>query len=143
MKKLIIILVTTAVVLAATYFIRQDRTDATANIAPLSGMDLWKGAWTSNKTKAEGDFFVWFRKDGPDISGNIKIGGSPVTKGGEITGTMEGDKLEFGLVKDKKGELQYAGTISEDRMDGTWKIPALKDDGTWHASKKLTDSPDG
>lgn len=76
------------------------------------------------------------KQEGANITGDIKIGGSPITQGGKISGTIDGNKLEFGLIKDKKGRLKYVGTISENSMSGTWQIPSIKDHGTWQADKK-------
>jgi hypothetical protein len=143
MKKTLTILIITVLVTTAVYFARLDRLAASANIASLgtmAGMDLWQGNWLSEKTKKSGDFQVVFQKKGSELTGSIRIGGSPLTRGGDIKGTINGDKLEFGLIKDKKGRLKYTGTISEDTMAGIWQIPAIKDHGTWQATKESRDT---
>ena len=142
MKKTFAVLGITLVAFGAVYFARIDRLAATPGIEAWNGMDLWQGTWVSEKTKQVGDFKAVFQQDGPNITGNIRIGGSPFTKGGKISGAISGDKLEFGLVKDKKGRLKYSGTVSEDSMSGIWQISILKDRGTWQAVKKPESSPD-
>jgi len=137
MKKIILVISVTILVLAVTYFARLDRLAATANVATWAGVDLWQGTWLSEKTAKQGIFHVVLKQEGSNITGSIKIGGSPITKGGKISGTINGDKLEFGLVKDKRGELKYFGTIEEDKMTGTWQIPIIKDHGTWKAIKSV------
>lgn len=140
MRKSLLIALAATVVYAVTHFARLERLDATAttmlNTATMvNAPNLWQGTWHSLKTDKKGDFRVNLEQAGSDISGNIEISGSPVTRGGEIHGTINGDTLEFGLVKDKRGELKYFGTISDDKMSGTWQIPILKDQGTWQATK--------
>jgi len=98
--------------------------------------DLWQGEWISEKTGKRGEFAFIMEREGDTFSGKIKISDSPLTKGGNVSGTIQGDEIKFGLAKDKKGMLTYAGKISKDTMSGTWKIPVIKDHGTWYASKK-------
>lgn len=138
-RKITLSVILVLVVVVCLYLLRVEHLAATAKMASWSGvgnMDLWQGTWISDKTKKTGLFQVALTQEGPNITGNIKIGGSLLTKGGEIKGTIDGDKLEFGLVKDKRGELKYSGTISENTMAGTWQVPRIKAQGTWQAAKK-------
>lgn len=140
MSRFLLITLAAVVAYAITHFARLERLNATAttmvNTATMvNAPNLWQGSWHSLKTNKKGDFRVNLKQAGSDISGNIEIDGSSVTRGGEIHGTINGDTLEFGLVKDKRGELKYFGTISDDQMSGTWQIPVLKDQGTWQAIK--------
>jgi len=107
----------------------------------LSGGE-WHGTWASNKTKQSGGIQFTLKQHGSEIFGNIIITNSPVTKGGEISGSINGNALEFGLVKDKLGMLKYAGTVSEDSMTGTWEISILKDRGMWQAKQEKKDPGD-
>lgn len=143
MKKALLIFVTALLVFSVVYFVRLDRLAATGRMAAWKGMDLWQGTWISEKTTKSGDFRVAFKKDGSNLTGNIKISGSPITRGGDIKGTIKGDKLEFGLVRDKRGYLNYVGTISKNTMSGTWEIPAIKDSGTWQATRSETRDSSG
>ena len=140
MRRLLLTVLVVVVAYAITHFARLERLNATTTtmidtVTTINTPDLWQGTWRSLKTNKEGDLRVNLQQVGADISGNVEIGGSPVTRGGEIHGKINGDTLEFGLVKDKKGELKYFGTISDDKMSGTWQIPILKDEGTWQATK--------
>ncbi|MCQ9207110.1 MAG: hypothetical protein NG740_04445 [Omnitrophica bacterium] len=140
MRKLLLITLAAVVAYSIMHFTRLERLDATAttivNTATMVNTpDLWQGTWHSFKTDKKGDFRVNLKQAGTDLSGSVEIGGSPVTRGGEIRGTINGNTLEFGLVKDKRGELKYLGTISDNKMYGTWQIPILKDRGTWQATK--------
>ena len=99
--------------------------------------DYWQGIWSSEKTKAKGTFILTIVREGSDISGKIRIYGSSVTKGGDIQGFVKDDnEIEFGMIKDKRGELRYFGKISENTMSGIWKIPVIKDHGMWEAKKE-------
>lgn len=137
MKRIFLILIVVVLALVGLYFLKPARTVATPSVLPSwSRADLWQGTWASEKTRKCGDFQVALEQDGSNITGDIKIGGSSITKGGKISGVIDGNKLEFGLIKDKKGRLKYVGTISENTMSGTWQIPSVKDRGTWQAAKK-------
>ena len=130
MKKIIILFAFILSIFTVIYFIQLNKIDI------LEGYDLWQGTWTSDKTGVKGDFQVSLQKEGTTISGNIRISGSPITKGGSITGTIKGEKIEFGLARDKRGLLKYVGQIKGYTMSGTWEIPLAKEYGTWQASKK-------
>ena len=131
MKKIIIPLSFILPIFIFIYFGQLSTTDT------LKGYDLWHGTWDSDKTGVKGDFQVSIQKEGTAISGKLKINGSSITKGGDITGTINGDKIEFGLAKDKRGKLIYAGRIKANTMSGIWEVPIIKDRGTWRASKKI------
>lgn len=142
-RKITLSVILALVMAVCLYLLRAEHLAATSGLTSLNGMDLWEGSWISEKTKKMGDFQVKLLQEGQDIIGNIKIDGSPLTKGGDIKGTINGDKLEFGLVKDKRGELKYSGTISENAMSGTWQILRIKDQGTWQATKIETEPSGG
>ena len=101
----------------------------------LDGKDLWQGGWASEKTGKAGGFECTMVRDGETFSGMVAVTGSPITKGGEISGTIKGDEIQFGFAKDKRGMLKYVGKISKNTMSGTWEIPIIKDHGTWQAKK--------
>ena len=150
MKKIITTVIVAAFALTGIYLFWQECLSATAGVtrgaAPISlenAGNFWLGTWASIKTEKTGNFNVLLQQDGDNISGNVKISGSNLTKGGDISGTIKGDKLEFGFVKDKKGELKYLGTISDNIMSGTWDLPVIKDHGTWQAMKKERESSGG
>ncbi|MGB2706125.1 MAG: hypothetical protein WBC74_04660 [Candidatus Omnitrophota bacterium] len=133
MKKIIILCAFVLPIFMFACFAQRDKAD----IVELEGGDLWQGTWASDKTGVKGDFQIELQKEGTAISGRIKISGSPITKGGEVAGTINGDKIEFGLVKDKRGRLKYVGLIKGNTMKGTWEVPLIliKDRGTWQASR--------
>ena len=101
----------------------------------LDAKDLWQGSWTSEKTGMVGGFECTMIRDEGTFSGMVAITGSPITKGGEISGTIKGDEIQFGFAKDKRGMLKYVGKISKSTMSGTWEIPITKDHGSWQARK--------
>jgi hypothetical protein len=60
-----------------------------------------------------------------------------LTKDGDIKGTIkDNNEIEFGMIKDKRGELRYFGKTNESTMLGTWTIPVIKDHGIWEAQKQ-------
>lgn len=102
--------------------------------------DFWRGTWLSEKTKVHGTFTMTLLVEKGILTGYIRIQDSPITKGGSIKGTIkDNNEIEFGLIKDKKGELEYFGKIFKDTMSGTWQIPVIKDFGAWEAKKTYKD----
>jgi len=98
--------------------------------------DFWKGTWLSEKTKVHGTFMMTLILEKGILTGYIRLQGSPITKGGSIKGIIkDNNEIEFGLIKDKRGELKYFGKISKDTMSGTWQISVIKDFGAWEAKK--------
>ena len=133
MRKKLLVLGVAFLFCVSAYFIYLNRPPEMPDI--IISSDLWEGSWSSDKTKAHGGFTVNFRERSEIFSGDIRITGSSVTKGGDIKGTIKGNKIEFGLVKDKRGQLKYIGTISGNTMSGIWQIPVIKDQGLWQATK--------
>ncbi len=130
MKKIVILFACVVLAFAFLYFSYFDRPVA------LSGDEIWKGSWVSEKTGAQGAFEAVLLMENTALAGTIKIMNSPLTKGGDIKGTINGDKIEFGLAKDTKGLLKYEGQITKDSMSGIWEIPIVKERGTWQAAKE-------
>ena len=132
MKRLIgVFLILLVLAAIPTYF-----TMRSPKIDILSDGNLWQGIWVSEKTGKEGAFQFTMDRNGEEFTGVIAISGSPLTKGGDIKGTIEGDKITFGMGKNKRGKLTYTGTISSNTMLGTWQIPIVKEHGSWQAFKK-------
>lgn len=133
MKKYI--LLATLVLIIVISFFTFNKQDA---LDELNG-DYWQGTWLSEKTKVQGTFILTIVREDSNISGKIRIYGSSITTGGDIKGIIkDNDEIEFGMIKDKRGELRYFGKISENNMSGTWTISVIKDQGIWEAKKEKT-----
>ncbi|MBL7155630.1 MAG: hypothetical protein ISS90_00630 [Candidatus Omnitrophica bacterium] len=130
MKKFILVIFVIIGIFSLVYFVQPNK------VKFDEGADLWNGTWVSEKTAKKGEFEFSLEKAGEAFSGYILISGSPITKGGRINGVIKGNEIKFGLSKNKRGELTYVGTISNNTMLGTWQIPIIKDRGSWEASKK-------
>lgn len=102
----------------------------------------WRGSWQtdagSTSGLGKGTFTMEFVQQGEDISGDITIQGSACLTQGSITGKMQGDKIEFGVVQAEQ-TVAYSGAISGDSLSGTYATPDVvgcgPDTGTWEATR--------
>ncbi|HEY7401068.1 MAG TPA: hypothetical protein VH989_09245 [Actinomycetota bacterium] len=100
----------------------------------LSG--TWSGTWTNTTpNNANGSFTIEWVQSGSDLAGTISIAGTPCLDGGDITGEIHGDAIEFGAVNGQVA-VQYEGTLHGDSMSGTYTTKCGDAEGTWKASKK-------
>jgi len=138
MKRFVLVSVVLSLICGSyfIFFTEKEKLKTDSNVAKVDG-DYWEGTWFSEKTKVRGTFAIALTIVDNELIGDIKIKGSSVTKGGSIRGTVDdNNKIEFGLIKGKKGKLRYYGTIYDDSTSGTWQIPVIKDYGVWEAKKK-------
>ena len=134
--KLIFIFVAGTLLLLGKFFILPNLPIGTPPELPDGNYEILYGTWQSDKTDAKGGLKIMLQISGENLSGELKVTNSPITKGGEIAGLLKGDKLEFGFVKDRWGLLKYTGTFRKGSMQGEWEIPLIKDHGTWQAAKR-------
>ncbi len=114
----------------------------TNQINPFQGdSGFWEGTWQSSLNSANGKFRVNLYELEGLLAGDINIEGSSLTNGGRVSGSREGDVLDFGFVTGQGAPVSYVGTMNGDEMSGTWKVEVLDqivDQGNWSASKRYT-----
>jgi len=107
---------------------------------PASGAvaGTWNGTYESTSDPAAtGTFTIEFTQTGPTLTGTISVQNTPCITEGTITGSLNGDKIAFGAVKGATQTIAYTGTVSGDRMSGTYSAPACGNaTGTWKAARR-------
>ncbi len=95
----------------------------------------WTGTWTNTSPDdATGSLEVIWTQDGSALEGTLSMtGGSCFTEGG-FQGTIVGDKVQFGVVG--RDQVAFEGTISGDRISGTFTISCDTSQGTWEATRQ-------
>ena len=94
---------------------------------------------SSNTTPNDstGDFELAWTLQGGTLRGTITIDGSPCLDGGEITGVLTFDQIDFGVVSGQV-EVAYTGTVDQNgkSMAGTYATSCGDAQGTWEATKE-------
>jgi uncharacterized protein YjiK len=118
---------TTTTAAAASSTTAATTTSTTAMAAgDLSG--TWSGTYDGD---FQGTFDVTWQQSGTELSGTITLSSMEGTI--PITGTVDGDSIEFGLVGEQS--ITYSGSISGDSMSGTYEVGDGAGSGTWSATK--------
>ena len=110
--------------------------------SPQGNSEFWEGTWQSSINSANGKFRVNLYELEGTLLGDINIEGSFLTNSGRVSGSREGDVLDFGFVTGQGAPVSYTGTMNGDKMSGTWKTEVLGqivDQGNWSASKGYND----
>jgi hypothetical protein len=95
----------------------------------------WNGVWASAVYPIRGTFLLRFSRDGNGntMSGNVRIAGSGCVSGGALSGTIEDDQIQFGVVN-AQASIAFTGHFSGRSMAGTWAAAGCgKDHGAWQA----------
>jgi hypothetical protein len=95
----------------------------------------WSGTWGVEGSPDAGTFFMEITPAGDGFEGAIEIQGSGCVSGGTVAMGLEGDRITFGVV-DAEREISFTGTVSGDRMSGTWNDGGScppPHDGIWEA----------
>lgn len=104
--------------------------------APLSGR--WSGTW-SNTTPDDstGTFELDWKLDHSLLKGTIEIDGTPCLDGGNVTGALTFDQINFGAVSGQV-EVAYTGTVDQNgkSMAGTYQTTCGDAHGTWEATRE-------
>ena len=95
----------------------------------------WQGTWTNTSGgAASGTFQIDWQQQGSKLNGTIAITGTPCLAGGRITGNLDGDAIDFGVVSGAY-KVNYKGSLSGTTMSGTYSTDCGNSKGTWEASK--------
>lgn len=104
----------------------------------------WNGTWSNSPDfgtpPATGTFIVTLTQRGSTLTGVSSVSGPTCISGGMSTGTVTGNKIQFGFLADPQRPLTFEGTVTGNTMSGTWstvtcgkvQIPIY---GTWTATK--------
>jgi len=97
----------------------------------------WQGTWTNTSGgAASGTFQIDWQQQGSKLAGTIAITGTPCLTGGDITGTLKGDSIDFGVVSGTY-QVNYKGSLSGTNMSGTYSTDCGNGKGTWKANKAI------
>ena len=104
----------------------------------------WTGTWTNSpdfgNPPATGGFTVTFTQTGNQITGVASVTGPTCVTGGNSTGTITGNSIQFGFLADPQRPVQFEGTVLGNSMSGTWNAIAcgkyaIPIYGTWTATR--------
>lgn len=117
-------------------------TPTPAETQPPAGIEgTWQGSWSSNTYAGlSGGFRLNFVRNGTKLSGRITITGSRCISGGTITGSLKGNRIQFGAVQGAE-TIGYSGIFSGNAMSGTWNVlqasggECTNDSGPWEAGR--------
>ena len=102
----------------------------------LSGK--WSGTWTNTTPdNSTGDFEIDWKLNHGQLRGTIVINGTPCLDGGNITGALALNVINFGAVSGQV-EVDYTGRVDQNgkAMSGTYHTTCGNAQGTWEATKK-------
>jgi hypothetical protein len=95
----------------------------------------WTGTWGVERFPDAGTFSMEITPTTDGFEGAIEIQGSECVSGGTVAMGLEGDRITFGIV-DAEHEISFTGTVSGDRMSGSWNDGGScppPHDGIWKA----------
>ena len=95
----------------------------------------WDGTWTSTEFQSSGGFSMTFESTADGFDGTIQIQGSECVSDGEVTASLDGDRITIGAVQAEE-RIDFEGQVSGSTMSGTYHSPAAcgNDSGTWEAT---------
>ena len=79
----------------------------------------WSGTWGIEGFPDAGTFSLEIEPTAGGFEGAIQIQNSECVSGGAVEIGLEGDRITFGVVQAEL-EISFTGTVSGDRMSGTW-----------------------
>jgi hypothetical protein len=105
---------------------------STTPLGSLSG--TWKGTWTNEEPfAAVGTFTLTWAQQGTKLYGALGVDGSNCVTAGNVTGTVNGNRISFGAVEGDV-TIEYVGRIVDDNtMEGTYETDCGDASGTWTA----------
>jgi hypothetical protein len=118
-------------------------TGPTAETGPTAptGADViegsWSGTWGIEGFPDAGMFSMEITPTTDGFEGGIQVQNSECVSGGALEMDLEGDRITFGVV-DAEHEISFTGTVSGDRMSGTWNDGGScppPHDGIWEARR--------
>lgn len=109
------------------------RDTGTGSRADLSGE--WRGTYDNvAPLPSSGPFAVRITQQGDRLEGDLRLSGTGCELDGPIQGTLEGTKIRFGSVGGSQS-ITFEGTVSGDRLSGTYTTTCLNSNGTWKAAR--------
>jgi len=107
--------------------------------AALNLSGTWDGTWqNTSPDTAKGAFTFTWTQAGSSLSGTITITASTCISGATISGSISGDKINFGAVKGQ-ATVTYDGTVSGgNTIKGSYHAGPNCGNavGTWTATRK-------
>jgi hypothetical protein len=96
----------------------------------------WEGAWQYNFSPNSGTVTVAFHQAGNELTGAIRMTGSPCLARGTIAGTVDDTTVVIDAVSGPQDTTHFTGIIDPggDRISGTYEVAGGRchgDRGTW------------
>ncbi|MGA4545222.1 hypothetical protein ACPA54_35070 [Uniformispora flossi] len=96
----------------------------------------WIGTYSNQKpVKANGPVSVVLTQDGDEITGDLQLEAPGCDFTGPVTGKVKGSKITLESGPDTAYRIQMEGTVSGDRMSGSYTTTCENASGTWKADK--------
>ena len=103
---------------------------------PLTG--VWNGAWTNtDPLPGVGTFVLTWVQQNDKLIGALSVNGSNCLKNGNVTGTVDGNRISFGAV-DGSTTVEYIGTMDDsNHLSGSYRTTCGNSVGTWSATRAV------
>ncbi|MGA4837849.1 hypothetical protein [Streptomyces sp. G45] len=92
----------------------------------------WTGGWSAGF--ASGGFTARLTVESDRVSGRLSVSETGCDLDGDLTGTLEGDRITFGTV-DSAVPISFTGTLDGTTMSGTFSTACQSAKGSWKAQK--------
>lgn len=110
---------------------------ATASTPPSTGSiaGAWNGTFTVTGQPGQGTFTVTFATAGSALTGKIHINNSTCVTDGTISGTLNGNQINFGAVRAAQ-KISFTGALVGGTLAGAYSAPACPGrSGNWAATR--------
>lgn len=94
---------------------------------------VWQGTFASNDGQTKGTFRATLRQEGQKIDGNMEISLDWLPKA-RIDGTIQGQNVNFGVVRDNLTVLTFQGQFDGDAAKGRYGMGSATE-GRWSANR--------
>jgi len=108
-----------------------------------SGEDIdvsgrWSGTWSSSVFFSNGDFSLKLNQNGSSFTGSASFIGSNCFFGSSVSGSVSGNRMNFGFVDSSGNRANFSGSATSSSMNGTYKVTSgfcAGDEGTFSATR--------
>lgn len=94
---------------------------------------VWEGTWAGAEGRSTGAFRVAIQQRGKAISGTIELSLDWLPQA-RIEGIVEGQKVRWGVLRERLVVLTFEGRVSRDAAEGTYTIGSTAQ-GSWTARR--------
>lgn len=91
-----------------------------------------RGEWHSFSGESmKGTWSVSLRTAGTELRGTMRIEGSNILRSGPISGSINGTRISFGVVRDGERDVSFSGVLDGNNVSGEWKFGSSGAGGAW------------